>query len=169
MACNCQHVISQREQLSEITLMLFPAKSHRFRQRKLSTMVCALWDGPRSKCTRCRAPRWTGKTDSCFCGFLSNCADAILERFYDVISWYFHLEWEYAGFVGGGATVGHTDLLCCLLEFSWEENKYETGFNFLEVVRKVRWCGCLCNVSHYQELFIKKISRHKIGVDPPPP
>jgi len=28
------------------------------------------------------------------------------------------LEWEYAGFVGGGATVGHTDLLCCLLEFS---------------------------------------------------
>ena len=51
----------------------------------------------------------------------------------------------------------------------WEESKYETGFNFSEVVRKVRWCGSLCNVSHHKELFIKKISRHKIGVDPPPP
>ena len=46
------------------TLRLFPAKSHQFRRQKLSTMVCARWDGPRSKYTRCTAPRWTGKTDS---------------------------------------------------------------------------------------------------------
>ena len=49
---------------------------------------------------------------------------------------YFHLEWEYAWFVGGGAAVSHTDLLCCLLEYSWEQKNNNRKIEMFDNFKK---------------------------------